>query len=84
MKAVVQKVRHFMHYELWDVATGNCVGRYDSEADAMARVRSLIGQIGSPYADDLELLEEDEFGNLRGKATGASLIARAESVVASR
>ncbi len=50
----------------------------------MARVRSLIAHIGSTYAEDLELLEEDDLGNLHGKATGASLIDRAESVLASR
>lgn len=50
----------------------------------MARVRSLLAHIGSAYADDLELLEEDDLGNLRGKATGVSLLARAESALTPR
>jgi hypothetical protein len=66
-----------MHYELWDVATGNCVGRYDSEVEVMARVRRLLADVGSNYADDLEMTEEDELGNFHGTTSGAELIARA-------
>ena len=76
-----QKARRAMHYELWDIATGNCVGRYSSENEAMSRVRSLLAQIGAAYAEELELLEEDDLGNFRSTASGATLIDRAEAVL---
>jgi hypothetical protein len=70
-----------MYYELWDVATGNCIGRYGSEVEALARVRSLLAHYGSDYARDLELTEEDELGNFHGTITGVDLSARASATV---
>jgi hypothetical protein len=65
-----------LDYELWDIASGNCVGRYCSEVEALARARSLLVTLGSAYADDLEMIEVDEVGNFRGTSTGVGLIAR--------
>ena len=70
-----------MRYEIWDVATGNCVGRYASEEEATARIRNLLAQFGTSYADDLALTDEDDLGNLRATTTGAELIARARAAL---
>jgi hypothetical protein len=63
-------------YELWDVATGNCIGRFGSEVDALARVRTLLDQFGDGYAEDLELGVEDDSGTFLGSRTGALLVAQ--------
>ena len=68
-----------MTYELWDVATGNCIGRFGSEIDALARVRTLLDHFGPGYADDLELGVEDESATFLGSRTGALLVAQAEA-----
>jgi hypothetical protein len=48
-----------MHYELWALNTGNLIRDYDSEAEALAMVRSLLAS--GWCADDLGLrLEYDE------------------------
>lgn len=52
-------------YELWDVDTGNIVGTYTSEADALAEVRGLLAVNGASYADDLSLgRKHDDRGEL--------------------
>jgi hypothetical protein len=73
-----------MNYELWDVETGNMIDCYDREDDALALVRSAIGQFGEDYAESLALLFEDVAGNLTQFAAGAELAerARAASVAA--
>ena len=67
-----------MNYELWDVETGNCLGWFTAEDEALAFVRSLLDRYGTNYADALELGTEDAQGNFLGSSSGASLIARAE------
>lgn len=47
-----------MHWELWDVETGNLVGTDDTEGGALALVRELVGK-GWPVAA-LSLIVEDE------------------------
>lgn len=73
-----------MWYEIWDVATGNCIGRYASEGEALSRISRLVGRFGSHFASDLELSAEDDVGNFRGTWTGAALISRAEAALAPR
>jgi hypothetical protein len=52
-------------YELWDVDTGNIVGTYASEAEALAEVRDLLALNGAAYAADLSLGRKgDEGGEL--------------------
>ena len=69
-----------MTYELWDVATGNCIGCFGSELDALTCVRTLLDHFGPGYAGDLELGVEDEAGTFLGSRTGALLVAQAETV----
>jgi len=47
-----------MHWELWDVEAGNVVGFRETEAEALALVRDLVGK-GWPVAA-LSLMAEDE------------------------
>jgi hypothetical protein len=58
-------------YDLWDVEVKKFLGRFESEADALALVRGLLDANGDDYAADLELgAVEDETGahNLTGEA----------------
>ena len=71
-----------MAYELWDVGTGNCIGRYAAEEEALARVMELLGRFGRDYAADLELAAEDDLGTFLGSQSGAALVARAQAVLA--
>lgn len=47
-----------MHWELWDVETGNLVGTRDDESAALALVCELVGK-GWPVSA-LSLMAEDE------------------------
>jgi hypothetical protein len=49
-------------YELWDVDTGNIVGSFESEAEALEEVRGLLAVNGSSYAHDLSLGRRHETG----------------------
>lgn len=73
-----------MNYDIWDVGTGNCIGRYGTAAAALARVRDLIDQFGAAYARDLEVAAEDDLGNFVERLSGADLQARAEAVPTAR
>jgi len=71
-------------YEIWDVATGNCIGRYATAEEALVRVHELLGRFGADYAADLELLAEDDLGSFLGTRTGADLAKEAKAVPSSR
>jgi hypothetical protein len=47
-----------VYWEIWDIESGNMVGHRDTEAEALALVRDLIGR-GWPIAA-LSLMPEDE------------------------
>ncbi|HZO30199.1 MAG TPA: hypothetical protein VFH48_29855 [Chloroflexota bacterium] len=65
-------------YELWDVDTGNIVGTYTSESEALDEVRELLAVNGASYADDLSLgRKHDDGGELI--AEGYELARRAET-----
>jgi hypothetical protein len=53
-----------MHWELWDTESGNLVGDYDSEADALAVVRDALRKQGPSVVATLALGAEhdDESG----------------------
>ncbi len=65
-----------MHYELWDVQTGNIINTYRTEAAALAVVRELLDANGQAYGEALALGRADD----RGKtlvAEGNALVALA-------
>jgi hypothetical protein len=66
-------------YEVWDMRSGNLLGSYGAEWEALAQVRDLIA--ASARVDALELIwgdedDEDLGGTL---AEGTALIARARA-----
>ncbi len=66
-----------MFYDLWDIETNNAVGRFDSEAEALDVVRTLLDAFGDAYADELQLGGEDGFGRSFLPLGGAALVALA-------
>lgn len=65
-----------MKYDLWDVSARFFFDRFASEEEALTFVRSLLGEYGEPYADDLELvIGEGGDQNL----SGTVLVERAKS-----
>jgi hypothetical protein len=66
-----------MRYELMDVDTANVVGVYETEAEALAEVRSLLRANGSSFAEALALGYADEAGQGDLIARGSDLAARA-------
>jgi hypothetical protein len=71
-----------MHWELWDTETGNLIGDYDSEAEALAVVRDALRRHGASVAETLALgVEHDEEcgddAALPPVVGGAALAARA-------
>lgn len=73
-----------MHWELWDTDTGNLVGEYDTEAEALAVVRDALALHGlaaiAPLALGAE--HEDEGGDdaaLPSVIHGAELEGRAQA-----
>ena len=67
-------------YDLWDIETGNMIGTYPSEAEAMQIVRELLDLNGVDYAEALGLGYLDEHGNPHPIATGATLVDRVREV----
>jgi hypothetical protein len=64
-----------MKYDLWDVAAGKHLGRFDSEAEALGLVHALLAANGNDYAEHL-VLGSAEGRRGERKVTGAALIAR--------
>ena len=60
-------------YELWDLRSGNAVGGFETEAEALDAVRALVQDHGRSYVDDLSLVREDENGDTTPLAKGATL-----------
>lgn len=72
-----------MHWELWDTDSGNMVGDYATEADALVIVRDAVRRHGPEVAETLALGAEydDEVGSddeLPPVLSGTELIAHAE------
>ena len=66
-----------MFYELIDVESGNLIGTYDSEDEALSIVRRGVHLNGSGFVDTLALGFEDDDGEGAQIAAGADLLARA-------
>jgi len=65
-----------MFYELIDVESGNLVGTYDSEAEALAVVRDAARENGAAYVDSLALGRSDDHGEGDLIAEGSELLER--------
>ena len=64
-------------FDLWDVETGNLIGTFASEAEALEIVRQLIEVNGMGYADALDLGRIANDGTTSSIATGQALVGRA-------
>ena len=60
-------------YDLWDVDTGNNLGHFGSEEEALERVRALLDAYGDAYAEELHLGAQDQDGRPIPSLSGAAL-----------
>ncbi len=63
-----------MHYEPWHVPSGNLVGTFLTEGEALALVRADLAAHGHLRAEGFALGTEDRRGRLRLIADGAALV----------
>lgn len=68
-----------MIYELWDIESGNLVGAFETEVEALAMVREVIDLHELSYADALALVRDDDRADVETLAVGAALVARAKA-----
>lgn len=66
-------------YELWNIASGNRVGEFDSRDEALASIQRTMLQHGTSMVDMLALGYEDEAGEGEVIARGADLVALVQS-----
>ena len=66
-------------YELWEMATGNLIGAYASQEEALAFIGRAVMAHGEGYVDSILLGVEDENGRSKTIAMGEGL-ARLASV----
>jgi hypothetical protein len=71
-----------MTYELWNVRTGNALGDFATEEEALAAVRRLVERHGRAYVDKLFLGREDSRGRSTPIAQGQALAERALAATA--
>jgi hypothetical protein len=67
-----------MRYDLLDIETGNLYGRFRTEDEALAFVRSLVDANGPAIAETLALGGRDDAGRVLATRTGTELTRRAE------
>ncbi|HEY8680818.1 MAG TPA: hypothetical protein VIN01_07165 [Candidatus Dormibacteraeota bacterium] len=65
-----------MTYELWSGASGNIVGAWSSEDEALDAVRRAADRNGTGYVESLALMVEDDDGETQLIAQGAELVER--------
>ncbi|MGH2588495.1 MAG: hypothetical protein ACRDJE_26535 [Dehalococcoidia bacterium] len=70
------------YYDIWNLATGNAVAEYDTEAEALALIRQTVEAHSRDEAASWALTEIDDDGKERIVAEGEALIDRAFSVPA--
>ena len=67
-----------MTYELWEIRSGNLMGAFDTEEEALGAVRRAIDRYGVAYVETVALLGVlDEEGASVSIACGPELVARA-------
>jgi hypothetical protein len=62
-----------MRYELWDLVSGNLIGTYPTQAEALACVRQFLTDEGREYVRDIALDGPDAEGKRRQIAEGDEL-----------
>ena len=66
-----------MIYELWETSSGNLIGSYDSESEALAVVRRVVEDEGAPALDSILLQRKDHDDGAKLIAEGKTLLSRA-------
>lgn len=69
-----------MIYELWDIESGNLLGAFETEAEALAIVREVSDLPERSYSDALALVRDDDRAEIETLAVGAVLVARAKAM----
>ena len=66
-----------MTYELWDLDSGNLIGSYETEHEALEVLRNAIDAYGKAYADAVGLGRRDDKGQVQSIAESTALAERA-------
>ena len=66
-------------YELWETLSGNLMGSYATEPDALAVVAKAVRAHGADYLDTIVLVEVNRRGDSTPLAQGDELFRRAEA-----
>ncbi len=69
------------YYELVNLASGNLVGDYDTEEEALADVRTMVARNGNSSVATIGLGRIDDEGCTTLVVEGTDLVARAERPV---
>jgi hypothetical protein len=69
-------------FELWNSESGNLLGAFATERDALAAVREAVQRNGPSYGHGLALGREGSRGDSRIVARGQALVDRALSLAA--
>ena len=73
-----------MHYELWEISTGNAIGDYATDLAAFAVVRDTMLAHGRASVKTFALVRVNVRGRATTVATGDELAARALAAVSTR
>lgn len=69
-------------YELWEMRSGNLVGSWPAETEALAVAREALDRHGAELVASLSLLSENTQGDTTVVAEGAALVERTRQVTA--
>jgi hypothetical protein len=61
-------------FELWNMASGNLAGAFETEAEALAAVRETVARNGDAYGVTLALGRENSRGKSKILASGTELV----------
>ena len=73
-----------MAFEVWNLATGNAIAEYATEADALALIRRTAEEHGRQEVAAWALTEVDDRDEERRVAEGEALVDRAFAMTADR
>lgn len=63
-----------MNFEIWDIRSGNVLGSWGSQAEALRLVRELFDTHGTTAIRELVLAREDDTGETVTLAEGTELL----------
>ena len=69
-------------FELWDNESGNLIGAYETEEEALVDINETICAYGAGYANSVALLLVGPRGGMRRLAVGSDLAKRARKASA--